>query len=127
EDPPPRPPPRRRGGRRPPPAAPREPLPRPRRPHRHRRPTPYVPVRRAPPGSRGNDRRRPPVSLPSGDREKMSNAALTYFEKTAALLESLRKTQLPAIEKASELCADRISKGGLVFLFGNGHSRMMCE
>jgi len=57
----------------------------------------------------------------------MSHAALTYFEKTAALLESLKKTQLPAIEKAAELCADRISKGGLVFLFGNGHSRMMCE
>jgi len=57
----------------------------------------------------------------------MSNAALTYFEKTAALLDALKKTQLPAIDKAAELCADRISKGGLVFLFGNGHSRMMCE
>jgi uncharacterized phosphosugar-binding protein len=57
----------------------------------------------------------------------MSNAALTYFEKTAALLDALKKTQLPAIEKAAELFADRISKGGLVFLFGNGHSRMMCE
>jgi uncharacterized phosphosugar-binding protein len=57
----------------------------------------------------------------------MTTAALTYFEKTAALLDSLRKTQLPAIEKAAELFADRISKGGLVFLFGNGHSRMMCE
>jgi uncharacterized phosphosugar-binding protein len=57
----------------------------------------------------------------------MTNAALTYFEKTSALLESLRKTQLPQIERAAELCADRISKGGLVFLFGNGHSRMMCE
>jgi uncharacterized phosphosugar-binding protein len=57
----------------------------------------------------------------------MSNAALSYFEKTAALLESLRKTQLPLIERAAELCAERISKGGLVFLFGNGHSRMMCE
>jgi len=57
----------------------------------------------------------------------MSNAALTYFEKTAALLDALKKTQLPAIEQAAELCADRISKGGLVFLFGNGHSRMMCE
>jgi len=56
-----------------------------------------------------------------------SNAALAYFEKTAALLETLKKTQLPAIEKAAELFADRISKGGLVFLFGNGHSRMMCE
>jgi uncharacterized phosphosugar-binding protein len=57
----------------------------------------------------------------------MSNAALSYFEKTAALLDALRKTQLPQIEKAAELCAERISKGGLVFLFGNGHSRMMCE
>jgi uncharacterized phosphosugar-binding protein len=57
----------------------------------------------------------------------MTNAALTYFEKTAALLDSLKKTQLPAIERAAELFADRISKGGLVFLFGNGHSRMMCE
>jgi uncharacterized phosphosugar-binding protein len=57
----------------------------------------------------------------------MTNAALDYYEKTQALLARLRETQLPAIERAAELCADRISKGGLVFLFGNGHSRMMCE
>jgi uncharacterized phosphosugar-binding protein len=57
----------------------------------------------------------------------MTNAALAYYEKTQALLSRLRETQLPQIEKAAELCADRISKGGLVFLFGNGHSRMMCE
>ncbi|HLY74496.1 MAG TPA: SIS domain-containing protein [Planctomycetota bacterium] len=57
----------------------------------------------------------------------MTTAALHYFERTAALLESLKQTQLPAIERAAELFADRISKGGLVFLFGNGHSRMMCE
>jgi len=57
----------------------------------------------------------------------MTTAALSYFEKTAALLDALKKTQLPAIEQAAELFADRISKGGLVFLFGNGHSRMMCE
>ena len=56
-----------------------------------------------------------------------TNAALAYFEKTSALLESLRKTQLPQIERAADLCADRIARGGLVFLFGNGHSRMMCE
>jgi uncharacterized phosphosugar-binding protein len=55
------------------------------------------------------------------------NAAIEYFERTSALLESLRKTQLPAIEEAAELCAERISKRGIVFLFGNGHSRMMCE
>jgi uncharacterized phosphosugar-binding protein len=57
----------------------------------------------------------------------MTNAAIAYFEKTSALLESLRKTQLPQIERAADLCADRIARGGLVFLFGNGHSRMMCE
>jgi uncharacterized phosphosugar-binding protein len=31
------------------------------------------------------------------------------------------------IEKAAGICAERIAKGGLVFLFGAGHSRMMCE
>ena len=57
----------------------------------------------------------------------MSTAADAYFEKTFALLARLRETQGPAIEKAAQLFADRIAKGGLVFLFGNGHSRMMCE
>ena len=55
------------------------------------------------------------------------SAALNYFERTQALLGRLRETQLPAIERAAELCADRISRGGLIFLFGSGHSRMMCE
>lgn len=54
-------------------------------------------------------------------------AHLTYFDRTLALLQRLRDTQLPAITQAAELCADRISQGGLVFLFGAGHSRMMCE
>ena len=57
----------------------------------------------------------------------MSSAALTYYEKALALVQDLKKTQLDKIEAAAELCAQRISKGGLVFLFGNGHSRMMCE
>lgn len=43
------------------------------------------------------------------------------------LLRQLQQTQAPAIQKAADLCADRIARGGLVFLFGNGHSRMMCE
>ena len=55
------------------------------------------------------------------------NAALDYFEKTQQLLQRLRETQLPAIERAAEICAERIAKGGLIFLFGSGHSRMMCE
>ncbi len=54
-------------------------------------------------------------------------AGLDYFEKTTQLLERLRQTQMPPIEAAADICADRIAQGGLVFLFGAGHSRMMCE
>ncbi|MBM3783468.1 MAG: SIS domain-containing protein [Acidobacteria bacterium] len=51
----------------------------------------------------------------------------TYFERTMALLGTLRERETETIRRAAALCADRIAKGGLVFLFGNGHSRMMCE
>jgi uncharacterized phosphosugar-binding protein len=54
-------------------------------------------------------------------------AALTYFDKTLALLQELRDKETPNIDKAAEICARSIAAGGLVFLFGNGHSRMMCE
>lgn len=55
------------------------------------------------------------------------SAASSYFEKTLALLQDVHEQELPAIEQAAELCASSIAAGGLVFLFGNGHSRMMCE
>ena len=54
-------------------------------------------------------------------------AGAQYFVQTVALLEALRATQMEAIEEAATLCANRIAKGGLIFLFGSGHSRMMCE
>jgi uncharacterized phosphosugar-binding protein len=54
-------------------------------------------------------------------------AGLTYFESTRELLDRIRETQMPQIEQAADLCAHRIAKGGLIFLFGAGHSRMMCE
>lgn len=57
----------------------------------------------------------------------MTNAATDYFEKTIALLRQIRETQMERIEEAAAICARSISQGGLVFLFGNGHSRMMCE
>jgi uncharacterized phosphosugar-binding protein len=57
----------------------------------------------------------------------MADAATRYFETALELLGKLRETQLPAIGKAAALSADRIARGGLVFLFGAGHSRMMCE
>lgn len=55
------------------------------------------------------------------------SAAADYYEKTLGLLEQLRAHELPNIERAAAICADSIAQGGLVFLFGNGHSRMMCE
>ncbi len=56
----------------------------------------------------------------------MSMAATDYFR---AVTERLRgvEAQTAEIEAAAELCADRISRGGLVFLFGSGHSRILCE
>ena len=54
-------------------------------------------------------------------------AGLTFFDDAIKLLQELRRTQSDVIQRAAELCADRIARGGLVFLFGNGHSRMMCE
>ena len=56
-----------------------------------------------------------------------NGASLTFFERAMNALQDLRTTQSDVIQKAAELCADRIARGGLVFLFGNGHSRMMCE
>ncbi|MBI4892447.1 MAG: SIS domain-containing protein [Acidobacteria bacterium] len=55
------------------------------------------------------------------------NSAIAYFEKSIALLRQLRDTQLPNIDAAAGICANSIANGGLVFLFGNGHSRMMAE
>ncbi|HTM47882.1 MAG TPA: SIS domain-containing protein [Bryobacteraceae bacterium] len=55
------------------------------------------------------------------------NAAVSYYEKALDLLRQVRDQELDAIERAAEVCASSIARGGLVFLFGNGHSRMLCE
>ena len=54
-------------------------------------------------------------------------AGSAFYDHAMNLLQELKRTQADVIQKAAELCADRIARGGLVFLFGNGHSRMMCE
>lgn len=55
------------------------------------------------------------------------SAASSYFDQTIALLEQLRANEFSNIDQAAAICADSIANQGLVFLFGNGHSRMMCE
>jgi uncharacterized phosphosugar-binding protein len=59
--------------------------------------------------------------------KRIENAAVSYFDAVIGLLDRLKNSQVGNIQEASQLFADRISKGGLVFLFGCGHSRMMCE
>jgi len=55
------------------------------------------------------------------------SAAEEYYAQTMELLQRLRTTQMDAIDQAAEICTASIANSGLVFLFGAGHSRMMCE
>ncbi|MEO7650728.1 MAG: SIS domain-containing protein [Bryobacteraceae bacterium] len=55
------------------------------------------------------------------------SAATDYFQQTLTLLQRLGESELAAVQRAAEICASAIAQDGLVFLFGNGHSRMMCE
>jgi uncharacterized phosphosugar-binding protein len=53
--------------------------------------------------------------------------ALAYLEGAQAILERIRTTQLESISQAAAICADSIAAGGLVHLFGTGHSRIPVE
>jgi uncharacterized phosphosugar-binding protein len=55
------------------------------------------------------------------------DVALDYLEKSVSMIHKVRDTQMDVIRQASMLCAETISKRGLVHLFGNGHSRMAVE
>jgi uncharacterized phosphosugar-binding protein len=55
------------------------------------------------------------------------NSAINYYERVTALLQQVREHEMDAIDRAAGICAESIANGGLVFLFGNGHSRMLCE
>ena len=66
-------------------------------------------------------------SAPISSVRAGKQAGLAFYDQAMNLLQELKRTQADVIQKAAELCADRIARGGLVFLFGNGHSRMMCE
>ena len=73
-------------------------------------------------------RSKQPVFQSSGNKAaKTAKAGLAFFDQAMERLQELKRTQADVIQEAAELCADRIARGGLVFLFGNGHSRMMCE
>ena len=56
-----------------------------------------------------------------------ATTTLRWFAEASALLERVATTQAEPIERASEWCADAIAAGGLVHLFGTGHSRIPVE
>jgi uncharacterized phosphosugar-binding protein len=53
--------------------------------------------------------------------------AQDYLSAAMQILEKIRDTQMPALQKAAQICCNSISQGGLVHLFGTGHSRIMVE
>ena len=57
----------------------------------------------------------------------MPTAATDYITQAKAILDQIEATQVDAIERAAELCAETIAGDGLVHLFGTGHSRIFIE
>jgi len=53
--------------------------------------------------------------------------ALDYLDAAQDILTQIRDTQMDALDKAADICANTISKHGLVHLFGTGHSRIPVE
>jgi uncharacterized phosphosugar-binding protein len=53
--------------------------------------------------------------------------AVTWIGYARDLLDQLAATQADVLEQASQWCADAIAGGGLVHLFGTGHSRIPVE
>ena len=51
----------------------------------------------------------------------------SWLREARAVLDAIERTQMPAIAQASSLCAKAIADGGLVHLFGTGHSRIPLE
>jgi uncharacterized phosphosugar-binding protein len=63
------------------------------------------------------------MSAPAG----RADAAARWMDAARELLARLESTQGPAVAAASALCAEAIAGGGLVHLFGTGHSRIPVE
>lgn len=53
--------------------------------------------------------------------------AFDFLDAAQAILTKIRETQMPAIRRAAEICAESIATDGLVHLFGTGHSRIAVE
>src|SRR5215468_5019794 len=54
-------------------------------------------------------------------------AAERFYHEALARLQRLLDPQREELDRAACLCTEAIASGGLVHLFGCGHSRMLCE
>jgi len=57
----------------------------------------------------------------------MGSPGLEYMRAAREILDRVEETQMEKIARAAEICAGSIAAGGLVHLFGSGHSRMAVE
>lgn len=55
------------------------------------------------------------------------SVAAAYGAAAQSIIDHIMRTQLDPIEAAAQRCAAAIASGGLVHLFGTGHSRMAVE
>jgi uncharacterized phosphosugar-binding protein len=53
--------------------------------------------------------------------------ALSYLHGARDILERVESTQLEGIDRCARMCGEAILQGGLVHMFGSGHSRMALE
>lgn len=53
--------------------------------------------------------------------------ALDYYNRIVEGIEKIKKTQIDSILKAGSEIADRLGKGGILFVFGTGHSHVLAE
>jgi uncharacterized phosphosugar-binding protein len=55
------------------------------------------------------------------------NPAVAYLDAAEAIIARVRATQMAALAQAAHVCAQAILGGGLVHIFGTGHSRIFLE
>jgi uncharacterized phosphosugar-binding protein len=54
-------------------------------------------------------------------------SAEAYLDKAITLLRDIRETQIAPIKEAGRLCSTALKSGGLIHVFGTGHSHMLAE
>jgi uncharacterized phosphosugar-binding protein len=53
--------------------------------------------------------------------------AENFFTQIHGLIDTIKDTQLEPIQRAAEVIAERLEKGGILYVFGSGHSHVLAE